>query len=137
MPVGGSVTISLKVKVKESYSCQEIIHNSAWTHYTRQNNVASTRSYIGNLVGFDLEDIELIGCKEITANTDIIKTRHEVRDGKTVVVPDTFNIFENDTVYAPAKTNISARDITAKVENIRNLDKEILYLGSSDGISSK
>lgn len=137
VPVGGSVTVSLRVRVKESYSCSEIIHNSAWTHYSLQNNIAATRAYEGSLVGFDLEDIELIGCKEITANTDIVELNQVVRNGKATFVPDTYNIIENDTLYSPGLTSLSARDYSIKVANIRQLNKQLLYAGASTGISSK
>lgn len=137
VPSGGSVTISLKVRVKEVYSCSEIIHNSAWAHYTLQNNISAVRSYDGSLVGFDLEDIELIGCKEILAKTDIVNLSQTVRNGKNTLVPDAFNILENDGVYSPGLNGIRADDVTIKVANIRTLNKQLLYAGSSDGISSK
>lgn len=137
VPAGGAVSVSFKVRVKETYSCSNIIHNSAWTHYTLQNNISSTRVYEGSLVGFDLEDVELIGCKEFTANTDIIHLTQTIRNNKSTLVPDTYNILENDTIYSPLLTNLSPREVTIKTANIRNLNKQLLYVGSSDGISTK
>lgn len=137
MPVNSSVTISFKVRVKESYSCSEIIHNSAYLHYSLQNNIASTRVYDGTLVGFETDDVELIGCKELTAHTDIVELSGTVRNGKATLVPDTYNILENDTVYSPALTQLNPRESSIKVVNIRQLNKQLLYAGASTGISSK
>lgn len=123
--------------MKEAFSCSDTIHNSAWTHYTLQNNVTYTRAYQGDLVGFDAEDVELIGCKEITANTDMITLSRVVKNDKSVLIPNTFNIIENDTIHAPLKTTLAANLISIKPANIRNIQKELLYVGSSDGISSR
>lgn len=137
LPIGSSVSITFAVKVKNAYTCSETVHNSATMHYSLQNDIAHTREYRGDLVGLDTDDVDLTGCTEILANTDFVTMRQEVRDGKAVLVPNEQNVLENDRIFTPRSTEIRPENVNISVTDIRNLDKRLLYIGSTAGISSR
>lgn len=123
--------------MKPTFSCLDIKHNSATFTFTKTNNVAGNVVYQGDLVGLDAEDVELVGCEEILANADFIEARQTLKDGRLAFSPETFNILENDRSFAPLETTISPRNVSIRIIDRRNLDKRLLYKGSSLGISSK
>lgn len=137
LPPNANVSIEFTVRVKPIYSCLETIHNSATMHYAKMNNVAMSVTYDGTLVGLDAEDVNLIGCKEMLANADIIEATQTIKNGKTAFDPESYNVLENDSVYNPLLSTVSHRDVSIRVVDRKNLDKRLLYMGSSSGISSQ
>lgn len=136
MPAKSSIVITFKVRVRENHSCFAPISNSGIVNYTTPNGSQDSRSYQGDLVGLEQDDIKITGCSEIQANRDYIKLTNNLVGSIYILQPKTYSSIGNDIILSPNSGSIDPNSVNISPVNLSKLDIRLLYEGSSTGVSS-